>query len=97
MNIDGVLLLLSIAVFAVYGFIFIMAIFFTFFLETYIKIEDMFKLHVVSSRIITPLEIDIDWFNHWALKHNKIVGVFLIALSLIDITMFLYMLPVFIL
>lgn len=82
--------LISIAILAVYGFIFIMAILFTFFLDTYIKIEDTLKLNIISNRIITPLEINIDWFNNWAIRHNKIVGIFLISLSLIDLTALFY-------
>jgi len=78
-------LLLSGWLFLIYSTICIISIIFTFSLETYLRIEDKLNFSIFSNRILTPLDRDIDWFNVWLMKYNKITGTILILLSLIDL------------
>lgn len=79
-------LVLSAWVFFIYGAICIICVIFTFAFETYYKINNTFNLIVFNFPIfITVLDrIYIDCLDVWMERHNKIVGPFLIALSLIE-------------
>ena len=85
MGFDIFNLLLSSMLFFLYGSICVIAIIFTFSLDIYIKIDEMLKLDILSTRILTPLEININWLDNWMKSHNKILGPILILLSLIDL------------
>ena len=78
-------MLLNSIVFFIYSSVCIISIIFTFSLDTYIKINETLKLDIFSTPIITPLEIKMDWFNGWAMQHNKVLGPILIILSIIDL------------
>ena len=79
-------LLLSSWVFFIYGTVCIISIIFTFSLETYFKIDKKLNLIILDLPLfITVLDrIYIDWVDFWMLRHNKIIGPFLILVSLID-------------
>lgn len=88
MLIDVMGLLLSLIVFCIYGSICLIALVFTFSLDTYIKIHDALNFNLFSSPILSPIEKSIDWFDTWAMKNNIILGPVLIVLSLIDLRLF---------
>ena len=78
-------MLLNSIVFFIYSSVCIISIIFTFSLDTYIKIDEKLNLDIFSNPIITSLEIKIDWFDKWAMQHNKVLGPILIILSIIDL------------
>jgi hypothetical protein len=88
MEINTIDFILASAVFIIYGSICIIAIIFTFALDTYIKIHDALNFHVFSTPILTPIERSIDWFDAWAMKNHGLIGPFLIMLSIIDLKAF---------
>jgi len=63
-------------------------ILFTFFLDIYLKIDE--RVNLVPSRILTPLEKNIQWFDEWLKSRNKIIGSLLILLFMIDLKLFFY-------
>jgi len=78
-------MLLNSIVFFIYSSVCIISIIFTFSLDAYIKIDEKLNLDIFSNPIITSLEIKIDWFDKWAMQHNKVLGPILIILSIIDL------------
>jgi len=85
MEFNSLNLLLSIIIFLIYGSVCVLSIIFTFFLDTYLKINDELNLEFFSSQITNPLEgTYIDTFDQWVVKNNKIIGPILILLSVID-------------
>jgi hypothetical protein len=74
--------------FFIYGSICVIAIIFTFLLDTCNKIDETFKMDILSTRILTPLGIIVDWFDNWVKSYNKIFGPILILLSLVDLKLF---------
>ena len=88
MGVDAFDLLLSLIAFCIYGSICIISIVFTFSLDTYVKIHDVFNFNIFSSPILSPIERSIDWFDVWAMRNNVILGPILIALSIIDLKLF---------
>ena len=78
-------MLLNSIVFFIYSSVCIISIIFTFSLDAYIKIDEKLNLDIFSNPIITSLEIKIDWFDKWAMQHNKVLGPILIILSMIDL------------
>ena len=78
-------LLLSGWLFFIFGTMCIISIIFTFSLPIYLRIEEKLKFSIFSDRILTPLDRSIDWFNVWLMKYNKITGLILILLSLMDL------------
>ena len=78
-------LLLSAWLFLIYSTVCIISIIFTFSLEIYLRIEEKLDFYIFSNRILTPLDRNIDWFNVWLMKYNKISGTILILLSLLDL------------
>ncbi len=85
MQIDSFNLILALAIFLIYAAACVLSAVLTFSLELYRKIEDKLNLDIINSRIITPLERDVNSFNDWMLKNNKIIGPVLILLSIVDI------------
>lgn len=85
MGFDMFDLSLRVIAFFIYGSIFIISLIFTFSLETYKKIDEKFNLEIISTRILTPLEININWLDVWLMEHHKIIGPILILLSLLDL------------
>jgi len=81
----GFNMLLNSIVFFIYSSVCIISIIFTFSLDAYLKINEKLKLDIFSTPIITSLEIKIDWFDKWAMQHNKVLGPILIILSIIDL------------
>lgn len=77
---------ISVLLYFIYGSICIVAIIFTFSVETYYKIDRMFNLELIISQFINPLlDKRVGAVEGWLVRHNKIVGPILIALSLIDL------------
>ncbi|MCM8781714.1 MAG: hypothetical protein NC828_01475 [Candidatus Omnitrophica bacterium] len=85
MGIDPFNLLLSGIVFFIYSTICIISTIFTFSLQTYRKIDEIVKLEIIPSRILTPLEKNIYWIDTWLMSNNKIIGPILIVLSILDL------------
>ena len=82
---DGFSFMLSSLVFIIYGSICIIAIIFTFFLDSYLKIHDALNFNVFYTPVLNPIERSIDWFDAWAMKNHGVVGPFLIVLSIFDL------------
>lgn len=82
----GLGLLLSAWVFFLYGSVCIVSTIFTFSLETYFKIDKKLNLIVIDLPLFVTIldRIYIDTVDIWMLRNNKIIGPFLIILSLID-------------
>jgi len=85
---DPLNLLFSFLVFLIYASVCGIAIIFTFFPDIYVKIDEKLNLDVVTARVLTPLELNIDWFDDWLMTHNKIIGPILILLSMVDLKLF---------
>lgn len=77
---------ISVLLYFIYGGICIVGLIFTFSIETYRKIDQMFNLEMVISQFMNPLlDRRIGVIEAWLSKHNRIVGPVLITLSLIDL------------
>jgi multisubunit Na+/H+ antiporter MnhG subunit len=89
MGFDAYDFILSAIVFSIYAPICIISIIFTFLPDIYTRIHETLNFSVFSTPIIlSPIERSIDWFDIWAMKNNKVVGPFLIVLSIYDIKSF---------
>lgn len=88
MGFDTFNLLLSFTVFIVYAAVCGIAILFTFFLDIYLKIDEKLKLEVLTARVLTPLEANIQGLDGWLMGHHRIVGPLLIVLSMVDLKLF---------
>jgi len=84
MGLDSFYILFSSIIFLVYGTICIVCIIFTFFLDLYLKLDEKLNLNVISNKILTPLDINIDKIDAWLIERNRIVGPLLMLLSLVD-------------
>ena len=85
MGYDNFNLLLSGFVFFVYASACIISVIFTLSLDTYRKIDEKLKMDIISSRIINPLDINIDWVDSFLMSNNKTVGPLLILLCTVDL------------
>lgn len=85
MTVDLFNLIFSIIIFAIFGTMFILSAFYTFFLETFRKIDEILKVDLIPACILTPLEENISWVDAWLMSNNKIVGPILLLLCAIDI------------
>ncbi|HTY44837.1 MAG TPA: hypothetical protein VMD52_02465 [Patescibacteria group bacterium] len=88
MQLEAFSCIFSTVVFFTYGTICTVTILFTFFPEAYQVVDELVKMNIVASRILTPLEANIDSFDIWLMKHNRTIGPFLIILSLVDMELF---------
>jgi hypothetical protein len=79
------LFFLNFMLFFIYGSICIVSTLFTFFLDTYRKIDETLNLDVFITPFKSPLDREIDFFNVWLTNHNRIVGPILILISLVDL------------
>jgi hypothetical protein len=79
----------------IYGAIFIVSIIFTFFINTYNRIDEFLSSGFIMPKIMNPLERNIDLFDDWLVTHNKIIGPLLSFLSLIDIFLLFKIIEVF--
>lgn len=84
MDFNLLIVLLSAVVFFIYGSICVVSTIFTFFIESYHKLDERLKMNVLSLKILTPLDSDIDIVDTWLFEHNKVVGPLLILLCLVD-------------
>lgn len=78
-------LTLMVIVVSIYVAICVLTVIFTFFLDLYLKLNDRLNLDLFRNNILNPLDMDIDFIENWLIKRHKIVGPFLIILSLVDI------------
>jgi len=77
---------ISVLLYFIYGSICIVALIFTFSVETYYKIDGMFNLELVISQFINPLlDKRVGVVEAWLVKYNRFVGPVLIVLSLVDL------------
>lgn len=82
-------LLLSTATFVVYGSTCIISLVITLSPKTYQEINEMLSLNIITAPIIVnPIEKEIDWIDSWFIRHNKIGGLILLTLSIIDLKSF---------
>lgn len=95
LELDSITILLKVFAFLIYGAICIISIMFTFFIEQYRKLDEIFNLDIINTKILTPLEINIDIIDAWLIGHNRIVGPILIFLSLLDMKLYLDMVNLF--
>jgi hypothetical protein len=72
----------------VYGGICIIAAIFTLSIETYSKIEDKINFGIFSNSLVTVLDTNINFFDLWLTRNNKIIGPILVLLSLLDLKLF---------
>jgi hypothetical protein len=84
MEFNPIIVLLSAVIFFVYGSICVISAMFTFFIESYHKLDEKLNINMLSSKILTPLDADIDILDVWMFEHNKVVGPLLILLCLVD-------------
>ena len=84
MNLDPFIILYELVVLFTYGSVTIICIIFTFFNETYQRLDEQLNLAFLSRRIITPLERNIQTFDDWLIVHHRTIGPVLIFLSLLD-------------
>lgn len=89
MEFDFVKLTFNAIVIFIYGSICLLSIIFTFFIETYRKIDEKLKWEIFSIRIINPLEQNINVIDELFMRNNKILGAILILLSLVDLQLWL--------
>ena len=85
MGLDLLTVLLSAIIFFVYGSIFVVSVIFTLFIDTYHELDRIFNVGIINSKILAPLDINIDFLDVWLFNHHKIVGPILIFLSIIDL------------
>ena len=76
-------LLLSLAVFLIYGSVCLISLVFTLSLKTYLKIDETMNLDIFSSPAVSPLDINFDWFDIWLKDHNGIIGTILTFFSIL--------------
>ena len=76
---------ISAVIFFVYGVICMVSLIFTFSLDVYHKIDQVLKIDIISTRILTPIERNINVIDDWLMSNNKLVGPVLTLLSLIDL------------
>jgi len=79
---------LSTVALLVYGGICIICAIFTFSIETYSKIEDKINFEIFSTRFVTALDTNINFFDIWMTRNNKITGPILVFLSLLELKLF---------
>jgi len=82
---DPFTLIVSSAMFFVYGLALIMSVIFTFSLELYRKIEEKIMVEIIPARVVTILDRNIDWFDDWLKAHNMSIGPVLILFSILNI------------
>jgi hypothetical protein len=68
-----------------YGTLCVLCIIFTFFIDTYLNIDEKLQAVIIPARRLSFLEKDIDVLDQWLKKHRIITGPFLILLSLVDL------------
>ncbi|MDD5155873.1 MAG: hypothetical protein PHF11_05255 [Candidatus Omnitrophica bacterium] len=79
-------LILNAWVLLIYGGVCLISIIFTFSLETYFKIDRKLNFIVLDLPLFVTIldKIYIDCIEFWMLRHNRIIGPFLIMISLTD-------------
>lgn len=77
---------LSGALYFIYGGICIIALIFTFSIDTYYKIDGVFNLELYLNRFLNPLlDRKMGQFEAWLVKHNRVVGPILTVLAILDL------------
>jgi len=84
MEFNPLIMLLSAVIFFIYGTICVISAMFTFFIESYHKLDEKLNLEIFSSKILTPLDAGINSLDVWLFEHNKVVGPLLMVLCLLD-------------
>lgn len=87
MEFDAVNVLLSAVIFFIYGAACMVSLMFIFSVEAYRELEEKLGLAVFSSSFVSPLDLPLKAIDDWFFAHNKIVGTFLVILSLLDLTL----------
>ncbi|MBI4981209.1 hypothetical protein HZC30_06685 [Candidatus Woesearchaeota archaeon] len=85
LGVDTFNVLITLFTLLIYGCISIISLIFTFDLETYCAIDEVLNLRYFSNKPLNALEQNINIVDNWLKDNNKIVGPFLMLISLIDI------------
>ena len=80
--------ILSTITFLIYGSVFIISLIFTISLDAYNKIDEKLNLVVFSESVVIILDTNIDFFEVWLKKNNRIAGSVLVFLSGLDLKLF---------
>ncbi len=81
--------LLTVLVYFVYGSTLLISVLFTFFVELYVKIEEILSFNLGQSASAN-LGRSQNLFDLWMINHNRLVGPIMIALSLFNIKFCVY-------
>lgn len=68
----------------IYGSITVITAIFTFFIELYNRLDDLFNVEFLSIRHMNPLYANINFVDDWLIGHRKTIGPILILLSVFD-------------
>ncbi len=82
-------------IFFVYGSIAMISLMFAFSLEEYQKLDDKLCSELFSLPVVTILDRSFEWIDLWMARHNKIVGIFLAMLSIVDMKLYFNLLNKF--
>ncbi|MCX5696821.1 MAG: hypothetical protein NTU54_02420 [Candidatus Omnitrophica bacterium] len=82
--------LLTVLVYFVYGSTLIISVLFTFFVELYVKIEEVLSFNFTQSNSAN-LGNTQPLFDLWMINHNRLVGPIMIVLSLYNIKFCVYL------
>ncbi|KPK98142.1 MAG: hypothetical protein AMJ95_05330 [Omnitrophica WOR_2 bacterium SM23_72] len=86
---DPVWLILSVFATFIFAAVCGIGILLTFFMDIYIKWDEKFNRWIIPSIILLkPLEKNLLWIDQWLKSKHKIIGPFLIILSLANLAIF---------
>ncbi|MCX5714401.1 MAG: hypothetical protein NT033_06250 [Candidatus Omnitrophica bacterium] len=83
--------LLTVLVYFIYGSSLVISILFTFFVEQYVKVEEILSFNLGQSSASANLGRTQNLFDLWMINHNKLVGPIMIILSLANIKLCVYL------
>jgi len=86
---DSLIFLAKYFVLFIYGAALIISIIFTFFINTFNRLNEILNVSFVSTKTLNPLESNVDFLNEWLIARNKVIGPILILLSLLDMVILL--------
>lgn len=78
-------LLLNIFIFILYGGACLLSLVFTVSLDTYNLLDEKLSLEIFPNPVITPMDMQINFFSRWLTKYHRIVGSLLVLFSLMSL------------
>jgi hypothetical protein len=82
--------LLTVLVYFLYGATFVISVLFTFFLDLYLRIEEILSFNLTQSASAN-LGKTAHLFDLWMVNHNKLIGPLLIVLSAYNMKFCIYL------